>query len=350
MSKLSIYLALGLLSFATASLADTSPLCPNESGYFYKNYRQRNPTQGGFVSDQAFVEDEDTDNVFISPTAAVCGSSSITGSVKIFGTAVINNATISGNVNIKDNAKVTGANISDNAIISGNAYINSSEVIIREKAQVLGNAKITGDAIIGGNAIIGGYARINTGNYTTEVIRPPAGKDDIPDTTNPEEVARRNYFAQMKSNLATIEDNFNKYDTSSTIQLLNLWEEYYTKVASPDINQLKYLLDQRKTADFSQISIIDSKIKQLNFEIGFLLVSGRTHFGVFLSRIYNMLEENKLRDTALRLENMRIRFYVYSTTYAGTFDPSRGKNQSATIEDAESVIVRSKYKDIVRNW
>lgn len=180
MSILSGLLIATSLMYASISFGETSLSCPGESGYNYTNYRQRNPAKGGFVSNQAFVEDN-TDNVFISPTAAVCGSSSVTGRVKIFGTAVINNATITGNVNIKDNARIIGANVSDDAIISGNAYIKGTDIIIREKAQVLGNAKITGDAIIGGTAIIGGYARISTGVYSTEIIKPGPQKGDTPE-------------------------------------------------------------------------------------------------------------------------------------------------------------------------
>lgn len=176
MKVLSLSILLATISTNVFASSSSSSSCPGESGFNYINYRQRNPTQGGFVSHQAYVED--VDNVFISPTAAVCGSSSITGSVKIFGTAIVKNATISGNVNIKDDAYIIGANVSEDAIISGKAYINGTDVIIRGKAQVSGNAIITGDAIIGGTSIAGGYARIFTGVYSTEIIKPGRTQDD----------------------------------------------------------------------------------------------------------------------------------------------------------------------------
>lgn len=354
MSKLSGLLIVTSLMYVAASFGETSPKCPNEEGYYYKNYRLRNPTQGGFVSYEAAVDDE-TDNVFIAPTAAVCGSSSITGHVKIFGNAVVNNATISDNVKIKDDAQVIGATVSDNAVISGNAYVDSTDVVIRDKAQIQGHAKVTGDAVVGGTAIIGGYARITSGNYSKEIIKPGPSKDDVPPATK-EEIARAKYIETTLDSLAQIENNFDRNDYASAKryveQYLGLFEEFFEKITSPDIEKLKGLMQLRKTADFSDIPSIDSKIKKLNLEISLLSsVKSKYHF-IFTSDLAIFFENNKLRDTALRTEKVRIRSFIFGRTYAGSVDSERGAKQFATVANAESAISKgeSDYKDIVYNW
>lgn len=335
-----------LILLPSIILADTSSKCPNEDGYFYTNYRERNPTKGGFISNQAYVED--SDSVFISPSAAVCGSSSITGSVKIFGNAKIVNATISGNVNIKDNATVISATISDNAIISGYAYIEGSDVTIKDKAQVNGNAKVSGDSNIGGTAIIGGYANINTGTYTNEVIKPTTNAQK-----SPEEVARENFKKDLLSASLKIQNTFdqqNSYEKKVKIeQLLAIWIDYHSKIVSTDISLLKSLLLSRKNADFSQIQTIDLQIKNLNIEIKYLL--DNVNFS-FLQNVWEFLESNKERSLALNLEKIRLDFYVYGITYAGEFDSSRGPRQKPTIEDAEKSISTSysNMESTVNDW
>jgi carbonic anhydrase/acetyltransferase-like protein (isoleucine patch superfamily) len=82
-----------------------------------RRYKRRNPTQGGFVSYQASVDD--TEELFIARTAAVCGGSNIQDSPKIFGTSVIRNAKISGSAEINCAAIVeNGAEVTDEARIT----------------------------------------------------------------------------------------------------------------------------------------------------------------------------------------------------------------------------------------
>ena len=180
--------------------------CNGEKGYNYVNYKHRNPTAGGFVSYNAFVDD--TDDVYIAPTATVCGSSRINENVRIYGTAVIDGATISGRAEVFGNARVSdGAEVSDNARISENAEVSGSvriygktviagnakiynntqdnlvqiydnarvsgNALITDNATVFGNArifanaKISGDASISGNAIINGHTKLNSGSISS---------------------------------------------------------------------------------------------------------------------------------------------------------------------------------------
>jgi hypothetical protein len=44
-------------TFFNVAVAGNSGLCPNDTGYYYTNYKSRNPQPGGFVSDGAFVEE-----------------------------------------------------------------------------------------------------------------------------------------------------------------------------------------------------------------------------------------------------------------------------------------------------
>jgi carbonic anhydrase/acetyltransferase-like protein (isoleucine patch superfamily) len=308
-----------VLIFSAQSFAESSPLCPNEQGYLYTNYRQRNPTQGGFVSNQAFVQD--SDEVFISATAAVCGSSSVTGSSKIFGNATIINATVSGNVSIKDNAKVIGATITDNAIVAGSVYINGAEVIIRDKAQVSGNAKITGDAIIGGTAIIGGFAKIDTGVYTNEIIKPAAGKDDVPNE-NAEDLEREKF----KKNILDQIYEARAYGPENKINVLkinSLLSEYHERVVVPDIAKIKQLLNERKNADFSKVVIIDEKIKKLNLEIG-LIFPAQGESKVIVSKYLYSCKKLGLRSEAMSFNKFYLHAFFYIKVYAGSLDIERG--------------------------
>ena len=112
--------------------------------------RNRNPVDGGFVSNSADIEDE---TVFIGKTAAVCGSAIIS-----------------------EYARITG-----NAIISGEAMVrNSARVLVLPEFREMHKLKagpsirrfIAGDAIKG-DAAIRGYTRLLTGVVQTGV------RDDI---------------------------------------------------------------------------------------------------------------------------------------------------------------------------
>jgi len=130
---------------ATASAA-TSYKCPGESGYFYTNNRNsRNPRKGGFVSDSANVGD----NVFIAPTAAVCGSASVIEYARVYGKAIIG-----GEAEVTDKARVFG-----NARVSGTALVGG-------KAKVSDHAIVSGDTIVEGVAWIRGYFHARSGHFT----------------------------------------------------------------------------------------------------------------------------------------------------------------------------------------
>lgn len=115
------------------------------SGFYWTNYRQRNPQKGGWVSNGAAVDE----NVFIGPQAKVLGSASVSGRAKIYGNAVVD-----GEAMVADGAKVFG-----NAKVTGSA-------VVRGGAMISGNAIIGGDAVVEGNAIVRGYTVIMTGHIT----------------------------------------------------------------------------------------------------------------------------------------------------------------------------------------
>lgn len=145
-------IVLTIISLAdTAAFAATSPKCPGETGIAFTNYKRRNPQEGGFVSDQADVDDDD--NVFIAKTAAICGSSSLRDSVRIYGNAVIINSEIHGDARIYGDAVVK-----DNSEVYG-------------KARIFDNAVITKSEVFGDDTTISGWykatnARIGNGQLT----------------------------------------------------------------------------------------------------------------------------------------------------------------------------------------
>ncbi len=174
------HLLLSILVLSSLPAFAVSP-CNGEQGYEYVNYKHRNPTKGGFVSYNAFVDD--TDDVYIAPTATVCGSSHVSDHARIYGTAVIDGANVSGNAEIFGQARITdgaeiseNAKISENALVSGSVRIFGSAVIagnakitnysqdylaqVSDKARVSGNAEISQNAQISGNARIYGNAKI----------------------------------------------------------------------------------------------------------------------------------------------------------------------------------------------
>jgi carbonic anhydrase/acetyltransferase-like protein (isoleucine patch superfamily) len=193
-----------IVGFSSLSEAanETSSKCPGETGYNYVNNRRRNPTDGGFVSNKAYVEDGDS--IFIAKTAAICGSSKVTESAKIFGTATIRDASVFGHAEvfgdarIEDGAEVTdNAKVSENAVVRGSVRVFGNAVIagdakvqnfsqdslaqvfdsarvsgnarVQENAQVSGQSRIMGHAIIfgtaavTGNAVVTGFTKLNSG-------------------------------------------------------------------------------------------------------------------------------------------------------------------------------------------
>ena len=351
-----VFLSLLVLGFSPVSnsSANTSPLCPNESGFFYTNYRVRNPTQGGFVSDQAFVQD--SDNVFISPTAAVCGASSVTGSVKIFGNAVIKSAILSGNVVIRDNAKVTRARLRGEVEVSENAIIDGVGVLIQGSAMISGHAHISGDAKIGGTAEISGYARINTGTYLSEKIAPVSAPVEV-DADSAEKLERKKYMDSILNEQISIAKGFNRENEveakKNAQKIYNLWQEYFIKIVSPNIESIKKLMEQRRTADFSELNTIDEKIKKLNIENALLISKNDNYYqSIFMSDLYLTFENYQLRELAMKTEKLRLQFFAYSQTYGGTFDATLGSKQFVTVDEAEQCIARgeSNYRTLTNRW
>lgn len=216
MKYFTVFLLLGLS--INLVQAETSSSCPGEEGFYFTNYKRRNPTLGGFVSYQASVDD--TEELFIARTAAVCGGSNIQGSPKIFGTSVIRNAKVSGNAEINGSAKVeNGAEVTDEARItenaritgsvrvSGKAYVGGNAAIfnhsendfaevtenarvtanaeisgnslIRGRARVMGQAKVFGDTVVEGSAMITGYARLSSGIISSGTLDPAEPKNEV---------------------------------------------------------------------------------------------------------------------------------------------------------------------------
>jgi carbonic anhydrase/acetyltransferase-like protein (isoleucine patch superfamily) len=241
-----------------SAYAAVSSLCPGESGYYYVNHKRRNPTQGGFVSDQAFVDD--TDYNFIAPTAAVCGSSKIEGNARIYGTARIIKARVSGSAEVFDNAIVAdGAEITESAKVSGDAKVygsvrvqgkghvggraqvwNSSidnlvvisgdaivsgdaritqDAQVTERARVMGNAKLDGDVLVRGSAVIRGYTKLSKGEVN-------AGIKDDPDY---EGIEKARVAAEQEKNRieaeATSQRNLAAQKQLNREKIDNLWLE-----------------------------------------------------------------------------------------------------------------------------
>ncbi len=134
---------LAIVIYNFSVLADTSNLCPDEEGNYYINDRNRNPQDGGFVSNSADIENE---SVFIGKSAAVCGSAIISGLARITGSAIVN-----GEAMVRDNARIFG-----NARVTNNAQIEG-------KAQISGEAYIGGNATIRGTAVVRGFTRLESG-------------------------------------------------------------------------------------------------------------------------------------------------------------------------------------------
>ncbi|MFT6068124.1 MAG: carbonic anhydrase/acetyltransferase-like protein (isoleucine patch superfamily) [Bacteriovoracaceae bacterium] len=157
--------------------AETSPKCPGQQGYYYTNDKsKRNPRKGGFVSNSANVGDY----VFIAPTAAVCGSSSVLKFSRVYGNAII-----------KDEAEVTEkARVYGNAVVSGEAQIAG-------EAKVSGNAQISGSAVIKGSAWAKGYVKISSGTITQG--RHSAPKPKAVAAREKEESAQRNKAQQAQN-------------------------------------------------------------------------------------------------------------------------------------------------------
>lgn len=145
-----LILAAILLFIAQPSVifADTSSLCPGEEGYFYTNARRRTPKAGGFVANTAYVDDND--DLYLAPTAAVCGNAQLYGSARILGRVVITgNAEVYGSANIKGNARIEG-----DSTVSGKARIQDN-VIVRD-SDISGTTKLKGYFKAVGKTISGG--------------------------------------------------------------------------------------------------------------------------------------------------------------------------------------------------
>ena len=159
------------MSFLTGvALADTSDLCPDESGYYYTNYKTRNPQTGGFVADGAYV----SEGVFIARGAAVCGAASV-----------------------EDRAKIMGK-----AVVTGDA-------VVRDRARVSGSAIVGGSTILEGRVIVRGYSRLNSGHHDSGVIDTKVKPRDVLQSDKRKEASRvisglKDYLESDKMNFKAI--------------------------------------------------------------------------------------------------------------------------------------------------
>jgi len=169
--------AAAIILFSLNSLAATSRECPGEEGYYFTNYKRRNPTQGGFVSNKADVQDTD-EMIFIGPEVSICGSSRVSGRARIFGNAVVKGATVKGSAEINEDAIISnGAEVSGNAKVSGKARVSgfvevTDDAVVTDNAQIYntdseklarvqGKARVGGDAKVTDDAVVEGSARVN---------------------------------------------------------------------------------------------------------------------------------------------------------------------------------------------
>lgn len=109
LDKLSGTFCLAALCFAPESYAATSERCPGETGYYFTNNRDDNPSRGGFVSNGAYV----SESAFIAPNSAVCESASVEYGVRVMGDSIVRGQAI-----VEGKVRITG-----NAVIEGTAYI-----------------------------------------------------------------------------------------------------------------------------------------------------------------------------------------------------------------------------------
>lgn len=238
-----VFLILFSLWITTQAMAATDPRCPGEEGYFFTNYRLRNPTKGGFVSNEAYINDSDA-MIFIGPEVAICGSSDISDKAKIYGKALVRASTISGNARIYGNAKISkGAEIFGNARVYGAANLRGSVIvcgdaivaerakifndtedylvkvkdrarvtgdaivtgnaIIKDRARVQGHSKVSGEAVIGGTIVLKGYPRLSSGIHTSGTLNPPEPQNEIDERhrlqRQKEEQARQHKLALQRA-------------------------------------------------------------------------------------------------------------------------------------------------------
>nr|BDT27190.1 hypothetical protein BHI3_06560 [Bacteriovorax sp. HI3] len=337
----------------------TSPSCPGEQGFFYTNDRVRNPKQGGFVSNEAYVDD--SHDVFIGPQAAVCGSSEILGRARIMGNAIVINSKIIDQASIKENAIVNSARLSDDAEVSGNARVNGPEVIIRGKARVYGNAIISGDAIIEGNAEVAGFAKISTGVISSGVLKPSKSDEEINDDLRRKTEQENNLKKQRENDqkilsekFLTIYENYfnnNKFkqmtysQTSLFInEIKNLTNAFFNKYIQKDIQTLLEKMQQREMVLTStQKNEIDATIAKLNIDISFLY--NLLQKGAYL---YESFEYFGFKNLALEIEHIRLQSFIYSRTYIG----KRGNETGLSAIEAEYKIKDSmvKYQNQTSQW
>lgn len=210
-------------------IAATSPSCPGQEGYFYTNYRRRNPQAGGFVANTAYVEDNDS--LFLAPTAAVCDSAQVLDAPRILGHSII-----------RGNAEVYG-----NAAIKG-------EVIIEGDSRVFGNARIQDKAIVrdssvSGDAVLKGWFKaIDTTISSGEHFAPEISEEEV-ERRRQEEERRRLRLAKA---------------LSLKIELQNLLKQSIIPIIE-------------KSSDSTHISTIDGRalIKEDNIPCELTLLSSR---------------------------------------------------------------------------
>ena len=313
MKKLTtLAIVLIVLFSALIAFAETNHKCPGEEGYIFTNYRHRNPTEGGFISNEAYINDTDA-MIFIGPEVVICGSSDISDRAKIYGKAKINSATISGQAKVYGNAEIgRGAEISENAkvygnaevygsvyvdgkaIIAGNAKVfNNSEdylvsiserarvtgyaeisenAIIQGKARVQGHTRIFGDAIIEGSIRLEGYSKINEGTHDSGVHNPSQSREEKQALkTTEEKEKKQTYLSEIRD--LTIDDfiSFGGVKMGDSCEKIDAIEQkfgevkttYYSKDFEINVDN-KYLTNGNIFGTIGCLERNDSEIVQIS--------------------------------------------------------------------------------------
>lgn len=296
MKKLGWVLISGVLLSLDVAMADTNSKCPGEQGYYYINARRRNPTAGGFVSHNAFVDD--TDDIFIAPTATVCGSSHVSDRAKVYGTAAIKDSTVSGSAEvfgqarILDGAEVTDqAKVSEDALVSGSVRIYGKAIVagtakvinntqdelaqvfesarvtggatvrgnaqIHGSARVMGNSVISGDAIVNGNAFVTGYTKLKAGTMSSGTKNDPDYEGIAKAKRDAEIAEEKRKAAELKAEQDRL-DKLNADDQARKLREANI--KRYNEIIKFLVNE-RFLEDrnQKQSSSFPEICKMETK-------------------------------------------------------------------------------------------
>lgn len=138
----------GLLSSSSVALADTCD-CDGEPGQRWTNVRDGVKRTGGCVGFNASVSDDS----FVAPSAAVCGSAVVSLKARIF-----------------DGCIVTGKSIMQSAACYGDAMITGDARVTGKQIRVYQNSMVTGDTVLSGTITVKGNIRLTSGSHSSGTI------------------------------------------------------------------------------------------------------------------------------------------------------------------------------------